>query len=55
VSRRATATAATSLLLAAIGIAVLVETVLVGGGSVGYVLGILFFLAGLGRLYLSRR
>jgi hypothetical protein len=55
VRARATATAATSLLLVAIGIAVLVESALVGGGSVGWLLGLLFVLAGAGRLYLSRR
>ena len=52
---RATVTAALSLVLVGIGVAVLVESVLVGGGSVGYVFGVLFVLAGLGRLYLSTR
>jgi hypothetical protein len=55
VSRRAAATAVTSLLLVGIGVAVLVESALVGAGSVGWLLGALFVLAGAGRLYLSRR
>jgi hypothetical protein len=38
-----------------LGIALLVETVAVGGGSAGYVLGVLFIGLGLGRLYLLRR
>ena len=38
-----------------LGIALLVETVAIGGGSVGYLLGILFIALGLGRLYLLRR
>jgi len=38
-----------------LGIAILVETVAAGGGSVGYVLGILFLALGVGRLYLWRR
>jgi uncharacterized membrane protein HdeD (DUF308 family) len=38
-----------------LGIALLVETVTVGGGSVGYLLGALFVALGIGRLYLLRR
>jgi len=38
-----------------LGIALLVETVAVGGGSVGYLLGVLFVALGIGRLYLLRR
>jgi uncharacterized membrane protein HdeD (DUF308 family) len=52
---RATATAATSLLLVGIGVAVLVESAVVGAGSVGWLLGVLFVVAGAGRLYLSTR
>ena len=39
----------------ALGIALLAETVAVGGGSSGYVLGVLFVALGVGRLYLLRR
>jgi hypothetical protein len=45
---------ALSALLVALGVALLVETALLGGG-VGLLLGTLFVLAGLGRIYLSRR
>ena len=45
---------ALSALLVALGVALLVETVLLGGG-VGLLLGTLFVLAGLGRIYLSRK
>ena len=38
-----------------LGIALLVETVLEGGGTVGYLLGVLFVALGIGRLYLLRR
>jgi hypothetical protein len=38
-----------------LGIALLVETAAVGGGTVGYVLGLLFVGLGIGRLYLLRR
>lgn len=38
-----------------LGVALLVETVVVGGGSVGYVLALLFIGLGIGRLYLLRR
>ena len=38
-----------------LGVALLAETVAVGGGSTGYVLGILFVALGCGRLYLLRR
>jgi hypothetical protein len=55
VTRRATATAVTSLLLVGIGVALLVESALVGAGSLGWALGVLFVLAGGGRLYLSSR
>ena len=54
-NRRTKVTALLSVVLVVIGVAVLVETVAVGGGSVGYVFGALFVLAGVGRLYLSSR
>ena len=38
-----------------LGIALLVETAVQGGGSVGFVLGLLFVALGLGRLYLLRQ
>jgi hypothetical protein len=38
-----------------LGIALLAESVAVGGGSVGYLLGLLFLALGIGRLYLLRR
>jgi hypothetical protein len=38
-----------------LGIVLLVETVAVGGGSTGYLLGVLFIGLGVGRLYLLRR
>lgn len=43
------------VLAVVLGIALLVETIAQGGGSVGYLLGILFVGLGLGRLYLLRR
>jgi uncharacterized membrane protein HdeD (DUF308 family) len=39
----------------ALGIALLAETVAVGGGSTGYLLGVLFVALGIGRLFLLRR
>ena len=38
-----------------LGIALLVETAAQGGGSVGFVLGVLFVALGTGRLYLLRQ
>ena len=38
-----------------LGVALFVETVAVGGGAVGYLLGVLFVGLGIGRLYLLRR
>jgi hypothetical protein len=43
------------LLAIGLGIALLVETVAVGGGSTGYLLSLLFIALGCGRLYLLRR
>ena len=39
----------------ALGIALLVETIAVGGGSTGYLLGVLFIALGIGRIFLLRR
>ena len=38
-----------------LGIALLAETVAIGGGSTGYLLGVLFVALGVGRLYLLLR
>jgi uncharacterized membrane protein HdeD (DUF308 family) len=38
-----------------LGITLLVEAAAAGGGSVGYLLGLLFVGLGIGRLYLLRR
>jgi uncharacterized membrane protein HdeD (DUF308 family) len=38
-----------------LGVALLVETVSVGGGSVGYLLGVLFVGLGIARIYVLRR
>lgn len=38
-----------------LGIALLAETVAVGGGSTGYLLGVLFLALGAGRIFLLRR
>jgi hypothetical protein len=43
------------VLAVGLGIALLVETVAVGGGTAGYLLGVLFVGLGIGRLYLLRR
>jgi uncharacterized membrane protein HdeD (DUF308 family) len=48
------ATALFGLVAIAIGVALLVETAL-GGGGVGYILGVLFLALGAGRLYLLWR
>jgi hypothetical protein len=47
-------TQALSLVLVALGIAILVETAIVGG-AIGYLFGVLFVLAGALRLYVTRR
>ncbi|HET8556017.1 MAG TPA: hypothetical protein VFL58_01765 [Gaiellaceae bacterium] len=38
-----------------VGIALLVETAVAGGGSTGYLLGVLFLALGVGRIFLLRR
>ncbi|HEY5693182.1 MAG TPA: hypothetical protein VIR14_01625 [Gaiellaceae bacterium] len=38
-----------------LGVALLVETTVQGGGTTGYLLGVLFVGLGIGRLYLLRR
>jgi hypothetical protein len=48
-----TATLALALVFVGIGVALLVETAVVGG-ALGYVIGLLFVAAGAGRLYLLR-
>jgi hypothetical protein len=53
-SLHARTTIALSAVIAGLGIALLVRTAQAGGG-VGYLFGTLFVLAGVLRLYLSRR
>ena len=48
-------TTAFGLLFVALGIALLVRTADAGGGTSGYLFGVLFVLLGVGRLYLLRR
>lgn len=48
-------TFAFGLIAIGLGIALLAETVAVGGGPLGYLLGLLFVAVGIGRLYLLRR
>ena len=38
-----------------LGVALLVETAALGGGSIGYILGLLFVALGAARLYLLRQ
>jgi hypothetical protein len=38
-----------------LGVALVAKTVAAGGGSTGYLLGVLFLALGVGRLYLLRR
>jgi hypothetical protein len=51
------ATRVMSLAMVAIGIAMIVSTIVHGGGglAIGLLLGTLFVLAGAGRLYVGRR
>ena len=44
-----------SLVIAALGVALLVRTLAAGGGQVGILLGLLFLGLGAGRFYLSRK
>jgi hypothetical protein len=43
-----------SAVMIVLGVVLLIETAVVGGG-IGYLLGALLVLAGVGRLYVSRR
>jgi hypothetical protein len=43
------------LIAIGLGIAILAETAAAGGGTTGYVLGVLFVALGCARLYLLRR
>lgn len=54
-SAHAGLTAVFSLVILGLGIALLVRTLVLGGGETGYLLGALFVAAGAGRLYLARR
>ena len=44
-----------SLVVAALGIALLVRTLAAGGGQVGVIVGLLFVGLGAGRFYLARK
>jgi hypothetical protein len=44
-----------AILFMGIGIALVVVTAIHGGASFGYLMGVLFFALGVGRLYLLRR
>jgi hypothetical protein len=46
---------ALSVLMVALGVAILARTIAEGGGQVGIIFGVLFLAAGGGRLYLARR
>ena len=52
-SPRRTTTALFGIIAIGLGVAILVETAVLGGG-VGYVIGLLFVALGAGRLYLLR-
>jgi hypothetical protein len=43
-----------ALTFVVLGVALVVETIAIGGGSTGYLLGVLFVAVGTGRLYLLR-
>lgn len=47
--------AALAMVLVGLGVAIVVVTAVRGGAGVGSLIGVLFVLAGLGRLYLLRR
>ena len=49
------ATQVLSVVLALLGVALLVRTVVAGGGQVGVLIGLLFVGLGLGRFYLAWR
>ena len=44
-----------ALVMIGLGVAIVVRTFVIGGGSVGVALGTLFVAAGAGRLYVLRR
>jgi hypothetical protein len=45
----------TSILMVALGLAMIVVTAWEGGGQVGFLLGVLFVLAGAARLFMLRK
>lgn len=52
---RARTTIVLSALLVVLGVAILVETAVAGGGQIGYLLGALLVLAGIFRVILVRK
>lgn len=54
IGRRDASTLAFAVVFVGIGIALIIETALVGGG-IGYVIGLLFAAAGAGRFYVTWR
>jgi hypothetical protein len=44
-----------ALISIGLGLALIVETAMQGGGAIGFLLGVLFLALGIGRLYLIRR
>jgi hypothetical protein len=44
-----------SFVLLGLGVVLIVETIAIGGGTMGYLFGALFALAGAARLYVARR
>jgi hypothetical protein len=50
---RAASAVVFAIVFAGIGVALIVETAILGGG-IGYLLGLLFVAAGVGRLYVIR-
>jgi hypothetical protein len=44
-----------SAVMVVIGVALLVKTIAIGGGSFGYIISVLFIAAGAGRMYVQRK
>ncbi|HEX5448893.1 MAG TPA: hypothetical protein VFW85_02405 [Gaiellaceae bacterium] len=54
-SRYSNLSAVLAVTTALLGIAIIATTAVHGGGTAGYLIGLLFIAAGVGRLYLMRR